>query len=244
MIWKHEGDILFKQLKKWLDGVQFLPASNQIPAWVEEGIDHGFEGIGFHPPSTYWSLDQVHGIDLVEARATMNSSLPRAGDGLWTQELNGAIAVKTADCVPVLIYHPHLVMALHAGWKGLAQDIFAPALQVLKDKNLDISDCKVGIGPAIGLDSFEVGPEVLSQFLSGPIALDEMALALATNKGVLDRWHLDLGLLAALRLQKVGCRPEQISIVRSCSQKHPMLWHSYRRDGARAGRNWSWISKR
>jgi YfiH family protein len=228
-------------IESWINRVTWLGTEHHLPSWVEGGIAHGFEGLGFELPKSGYHLKQVHGIELVEITKGADPQLLAEADGLWTREPGLIIAVKTADCVPVLIQHPRLVMSIHAGWKGLAQDILGAACQVLAKENIPFTDCKIGIGPCISLDSFEVGPEVIDQFRRGAYALDDETLAWASSKGQSDRWHLDLGLMTALRLREAGFKAEQLSVIRSCTRKNPMVWHSFRRDGQRAGRNWSWI---
>jgi polyphenol oxidase len=228
-------------LESWINRISWLGPEHQLPRWVEGGINHGFEGLGFDLPESAYSLKQVHGPRLIEIQRGMDPTVLPEADGLWTLDAGVTIAVKTADCVPVVIHHPRLVMALHAGWKGMAQDILGVGLDVLKRQNISLAECRIGIGACISLDSFEIGPEVIDQFRGSPYQLDDEALAWASMKGQGDRWHLDLGLLAALRYRKAGIKPEQISVIRSCTRKNPMVWHSFRRDGQRAGRNWSWI---
>lgn len=232
---------MLKQLQTWLASLQWLDSEHDLSSWVELGINHGFEGLAYQLPASTYSLQQIHGRDIIEVSAAMDPNAHYLADGLWTSQKNVRIAIKTADCVPILIYHPRMVMALHAGWKGLALDIIGEALQVLSRQNIEAKECRVGIGPAISSDSFEVGPEVLAQFQNNAYALDDVRLTLAARKGIEDRWHLDLSILAALRFQSAGWKAEQISVLRTCTKLRPLLWHSYRRDGARAGRNWSWI---
>lgn len=230
-----------KTLESWINRMNWVGTEHQLAPWVEEGIAHGFEGLGFDLPPSGFHLKQVHGPLLVDIKKGANPEMLPEADGLWTREPGVVIAVKTADCVPVLIQHPRLVMAIHAGWKGMAQDILGAAVKVLDQEGIPIQECKVGIGPCISLDSFEVGPEVIDQFRRSAYGLDQETLAWASSKGQGDRWHLDLGLMAALRLKRAGWEPEQLSVIRSCTRKNPMVWHSFRRDGQRAGRNWSWI---
>ncbi|HYX39028.1 MAG: polyphenol oxidase family protein [Pseudobdellovibrionaceae bacterium] len=228
-------------IESWINRMTWTGTEHQLPLWVENGVAHGFEGLGYELPKTGYSLKQVHGTRLIEVKSGADASLFPEADGLWTREPGHIIAVKTADCVPILIHHPQLVMAIHAGWKGMAQDIIGVALQVLDRQGLALKDCRIGIGPCISLDSFEVGPEVMEQFRRSPYRMDDETLAWCSSKGQGDRWHLDLGLLTALRFKRAGLQPEQLSVIRSCTRKNPMIWHSFRRDDQRAGRNWSWI---
>lgn len=65
-------------------------------------------------------LNQVHGTDCFEADAQTVAEAPTA-DAVWTAQQELALAILTADCVPVLLWHPQtqLVGAAHAGWQGL-----------------------------------------------------------------------------------------------------------------------------
>lgn len=228
-------------LESWLNRMTWTGTEHQLPSWVEQGITHGFEGLGFALPPGAYSLKQVHGPRLIEVNRTHDSTHFPEADGLWTKDPGTIIAVKTADCVPILLQHPRLVMAIHAGWKGMAQDIIGSALAILDAEGMEKRELRVGIGACISLDSFEVGPEVIAQFKKSAYQLDDECLAWASSKGQNDRWHLDLGLLAALRFKRAGFQPEQLSVIRSCTRKNPLIWNSFRRDGERAGRNWSWI---
>ncbi len=222
--------------ESYLRHIHWLKDTRTIPAWEAMGIAHGFEGKGFELPSDVASLDQVHGCDIISLEELTHKT--HTGDGYITGVKQQKIAVKTADCVPILIVAPQGVLALHAGWKGLAQNILGRAMEQLGSQRIK---AQVGIGPCIGLESFEVGPEVVTAFRSGPFRMNEVEFAFACSKGVADRWHLDLATLAVLQLQRFEFPAEQIHVIRTCTVKHPELYHSYRRDGSAAGRNWSWI---
>lgn len=214
-------------------------ALQRIPSWTERGIRHGFEGRDFAFPPHGISLQQIHSPLLIVPDAKGQGLAP--GDGLVSVHPEQLIGVKTADCLPILISHPRGVMALHAGWKGLAADIVGAALQWMKAQAWDLAQAEFALGPCISLDSFEVGPEILQAFLGEAFAAQPLELAFASSKGVADRWHLDLALLALLQIGRYGVRADKIHVVRSCTKKNSELWHSYRREGVQAGRNWSWI---
>lgn len=230
---------MHSQVFDYLSKVEWLEAGNQIPRWHQRGIRHGFEGLGHELPSFGSHLKQVHGIAIQEVKEEGTQGLIGQGDILATALASHRIAVKTADCVPVLIYHPDLVMAIHAGWRGLAQDILQVVYQYLESRGLDAKSCEWGIGPSISPASFEIGPEVLEHFQKNPVYAED--LSWSSTKGVKDRWHLDLQTLAVLRLKRLGIEPEGISVVRTDTKTQDELWHSYRRNGEQAGRNWTWI---
>ncbi|MES2743890.1 MAG: polyphenol oxidase family protein [Bdellovibrionota bacterium] len=228
-----------QQVFEYLKRVEWLPAQNQIPRWRDRGIHHGFEGLDHELPPFGLHLKQVHSVTIQEITESGTQGLAGQGDVLATKLATHRIAVKTADCVPVLLHHPEMVMAIHAGWRGLAQDILGKVADFVSSKGYDPRECDWGIGPAISSNSFEIGPEVLEHFNASPVYQTDVAYTV--QKGVHDRWHLDLQSLAVLRLGRIGVAPERVSVIRTDTKTNPELWHSYRRNGEQAGRNWTWI---
>ena len=90
-------------------------------------------------------------------------------DALITDIPGLCIAVRTADCVPVLLHDPvhHAVAAIHAGWRGTVQHISNKTIALMHEEfGTQPSDLQALIGPCIGPDSFEVGEEVVEAFLA------------------------------------------------------------------------------
>jgi len=223
----------------FLKQVDWLEAGNVIPRWHDRGIRHGFEGLGHELPPFGLHMKQVHSVTILEVKDEGSQGLVGQGDALATFLPTHRIAVKTADCVPILLFHHKFVMAVHAGWRGLAQDFIGEVARFVTAKGYDLKECEWGIGPSIAPESYEVGPELLDVFLQNPKYQDDINWGI--TKGIGDRWHIDLQTLAVLRLRREGVLPAHISVIRSDTRTHPELWHSYRRNGEHAGRNWSWI---
>ena len=227
------------EARDFLNRVSWLSQGQQIPSWHHKGIRHGFEGLGYELPPFGVHLKQIHSKDIVDITSPGTEGIVGQGDALFTQLPGHRIAVKTADCVPLLVSHPEGVMAIHAGWRGLVQDIIGASITHLEQKGIKVSDCEWAVGPCISAASFEVGPEVLDAFAQHEIFSAELDASVL--KGVEDRWHLDLATIAVLRLGHSGIAPEKISVLRLDTRTHSESLHSYRRDGEKAGRNWSWI---
>lgn len=179
-------------------------------------------------------------------------------DGLLTLTPGEAVAVKTADCVPLLLHDPlsGAAAAIHAGWRGAAGDLATRAVRALAQAT---GSPETGfhalLGPAIGPCCFEVGPEVLAAFAAGGRDPDEIRAPTPppsagygeprespadrtrrTDRA--DRAHLDLHRDTRLRLRAAGLRPDRIHAADACTRCGDRF-HSYRRDGRRAGRNWA-----
>ena len=146
-------------------------------------------------------------------------------DALMTRRRGLAVSVATADCVPIIVAAAGAMAAIHAGWRGLAQNIIDRALEEL---DADSSTARAWIGPAIGPCCYEVDLDVAKRVVA---AADDSVLV-----DQQPRPHLDLVGTSRIQLQRHGVQVEYAS--RCCTRCSPdQLW-SYRRDGAAAGRNW------
>lgn len=178
-------------------------------------------------------LSQVHGIRVVEA----DPALVQEADASWSGTPGVASAILTADCLPVLFCDRAgtRVAAAHAGWRGLAAGMLEAALDAL---DREPEEVLVWLGPAIGPDAFEVGPEVREAFLAGyPQA--EAAFRPGTHPG---KYLADLYQLARIRLAARGVTAVYGGGL--CTWSDPRFY-SYRRV-ARTGRFASliWLTDR
>ncbi len=90
-----------------------------------------------------------------------------SADALATPNPGIRIAVKTADCVPILLADPvrRVVAAVHAGWRGTADGIAAASVTALIERyGCRPEDLLAALGPSIGPCCFEVGPDVAPRF--------------------------------------------------------------------------------
>ena len=119
---------------------------------------------------------QVHGSRVaVVDRPGMTREELEGYDAFLTNLPEVAIGVRTADCVPVLLYDPlrRAVAAIHAGWKGTVLHIPEVAIEAMKQAfGTRPADLKAVIGPAIGPDSFQVGEEVAEKFKAAGFPMD------------------------------------------------------------------------
>lgn len=197
------------------------------PAAVEANRARLHAAIGAEP---LW-LDQVHGCAVAEADHAVG--VP-AADAAVARSARRACAVLTADCLPVLFCDDagSVVAAAHAGWRGLASGVLE---ETVKAMNVDPGRILAWLGPAIGPDSFEVGPEVREAFVARhPMAGIAFRPAFP---GTLDetprKWLADIYMLARIRLAAIGV--ERVHGGGACTFKDSRRFFSYRRDG-RTGR--------
>ncbi|MEM6458246.1 MAG: polyphenol oxidase family protein [Planctomycetota bacterium] len=143
-------------------------------------------------------------------------------DALVSDDSAVAVAVRTADCVPVLLASSDgsVVAAVHAGWRGLdpAVGVIAAAVATLPSP----ASCVAAVGPCISVTQYEVGEEVAAPFRS--------TYPTAVRDDLGPKPHLDLRTVAAQQLAAAGLPAVSIDIYPGCTFAEPGL-HSYRRHG-------------
>ncbi|MBF0443651.1 MAG: polyphenol oxidase family protein [Oligoflexales bacterium] len=210
---------------------------------MDMGILHGF----YREEQLHYEIEhpkQVHGtgICIPSEKTRWNNDINRVvSDAIFTDEKGRVIGVQTADCLPVLVYSRKGIMAIHGGWKGISKGIFQEAHVYLSGRGISNPELMIGIGPGICARCFEVGREVIDAVEGLPSVLSDAELALAFSKGLRDRWHVDLAVLAVLEWISLGVKPENIFVMQSCTLEDKGRWHSYRRDKDDAGRNFCFI---
>ena len=161
-------------------------------------------------------------------------------DALITYEPDICIGVTTADCVPVLIYaqDKKIVAAIHAGWRGTVQQIVSKTIKFLNSQfGCDAKYMLAGIGPAIGVEAYPVGEDVVSQFASSGLNLDFFVKRdTATGKP-----HVDLCEANRQQLLDCGLESENIEVAGLCTYARSDDFFSARRSGIRSGRMLSCI---
>ena len=210
---------------------------------VRENRRRYFEALGLSA-SRLVSGNQVHGTyiykvtekDAGRGALTMETAIP-ACDGFMTDEKDIPITMNYADCTPLFFYDPvkRAIALSHGGWRGTAGNI--AALTVAKmEKNYGSKrkDILCVIGPAIGLECFEVGEEVVEEFykLFNEKEISRLAVKKANGKYLFDLHNANRRLL-----EKAGIPADHIEDCGLCTYCHDDLFYSYRRSGGKTGRH-------
>ena len=197
-------------------------------------VDHLF-GTALSPPADGCRLlKQVHSARVVDASAWREGV---EADGLTSDVPGLRLGVRTADCVPLLLFDPvrRAVAAVHAGWRGAAQQIALEAVRALERRyGSRPEDLLAALGPAIGGCCYEVGPEVAEQFRPWFPERNDLGR----------RTRIDLRLALARQLRAAGLPQARIDAAEACTCCGGTEFHSWRRDGPRAGRMVSFIALR
>jgi polyphenol oxidase len=221
--------------------------SSQTPTQLSQAV---------HSEAPVYRVRQVHGnavLTPTEISTALSEELPEdetltlpPADGLVTEQAAQSIWVCTADCVPALVADVTTgqVAAVHAGWRGTAQEILPEAIARLQHQGSQLKDLRVALGPAIAGEVYQVSTTVAAQV--GATVVKEVAPE-GDLDGVLDalaqlpdspllsdpdpqRVRLDVRRVNALQLKQLGFSPEQIAIAPYCTYQHGDRFFSYRRE--------------
>jgi purine-nucleoside/S-methyl-5'-thioadenosine phosphorylase / adenosine deaminase len=201
-------------------------------------------------------LRQVHGSDAATYKrgsASPAGATPEA-DIVLTDDPSLAVAVQTADCLPILIVDRRTgaVAAAHAGWRGLALRVPAVTVDRLASGfGSRAEDLLVAAGPAIGACCYEVGEDVRARFAEAGFPSETIARWFRAQPSALpanppmrtlsatrrpDHWFFDGWSCAREQLESAGVPLDHIFTADFCTASHDGTFCSYRRDGAIAGR--------
>jgi YfiH family protein len=196
------------------------------PANVSENLNRFHVATGLADRGRAW-VHQVHGnrVAMVCDPAFENGS---QADAMVTADSNAALLVRVADCVPILLATDDgkAVAAIHAGWRGVVGQVVPEAVSALIARaNASPDRIIAAIGPCISHAAFEVGPEVIAEFVR--------------LFGESPRWtnrHVDLPEAVATQLRASGILGQQIDRTDRCTACEREEFFSHRRDRGITGR--------
>jgi len=161
---------------------------------------------------------------------------PSIADAVITNQKNLFLGIKTADCLPVLIFDPEnkVIGAVHAGWRGTAKGILRKTIIKMKE----IYGCKpvnllIAFGPYIKGCCYEVGDEVIEAIKEENS--EEYILRINGKK------HIDIGMANLFQAISAGVKRENIWISEDCTYCKHDEYASYRFHGKKAGRQYGII---
>jgi len=167
---------------------------------------------------------QVHGVTVVEVDEPWEPQAAPHADAMVTMRPGVALGILTADCAPILAADAEagIVGAAHAGWKGAKAGVVEALVAAMAKLGADPRRMVAAVGPAIGLESYEVGPEFRDGFLA-----DDPGAArfFAAESG--QRPHFDLQAFVLARIAAAGIASADRIAGDTCAE--PDRFFSYRR---------------
>ena len=204
-------------------------------------------------------LNQIHSdmIHVLDGNSATTQVL--RGDGIITDQPGLLLSILAADCLPILLVdtNQRIVAALHCGWRGTARRLAQKAVGRMRFRfGSREQDLRVAIGPGIRGCCYRVGEEVAEEFSSQFLYAERILIIRKDERGVLEKSYpllfrsgprgtpqkktvgiyLDLVQANIRQLMDAGIAPEHMSAEMPCTNCHPELFFSHRRDAGRTGR--------
>ena len=206
------------------------------PACVRENYARVGKILGVGPDD-FATTRQIHEATVRVAdngdRRKVFDPVPYDADGLVTNVPGLPMMIYIADCIPVLLCDDRhgVIGAVHCGWRSSVADILKNAVEEMCRLGAKPECIGAAIGPGIGWDHFEVGPEVVDaarRYLGGDIS--DLVRKNENGKDM-----LDLKRVNARRLIQLGLREDHIDISQECTMCKPEKYWSHRVTGGQRG---------
>lgn len=162
-------------------------------------------------------MGQVHGNRVMHVGT---SGISDDCDAIFTHAPDVWLAVKTADCAPILMSSPHAVAAVHAGWRGLENGIIEATIDTLCEHfDMTPDDIHVALGPCISQPHYEVDARF------GDIFPPRFMHASDND----DKLMLDIAGIVRHQTLKAGVLDIHFHDIRRCTYADAATFHSHRR---------------
>ena len=188
------------------------------------------ESIGFSPKMLAVP-EQIHSpvITCIDTPGTY-----RAVDGLITNNPEIILTLNMADCGPLYLYEPNsqIIGLVHSGWRGTKGGIVFNAIRKMQEMGANGKEVNIFLGPAIGFCCYEVDEGVADNFNKK-----------AKKKLENGKWKVGLHKEICLQLAEMGIPSTNIKTSDICTYES-LDFHSYRRDGSKAGRMFAFMGLR
>ena len=178
--------------------------SNDEPALIAENRRRVAGSLGFRPNQMF-GLRQTHSANVVKIDPTSDASIDaRANaDALITNNSGYALAILTADCVPVLLAAPEMgvIGAAHAGWRGAVDGVLEATIAMMARQGVTPDQIEAVIGPAIQQANYQVGDDLRHAILS---THDDADSFFDPDQNIDEKYRFDLPGFVQSRLRKAG----------------------------------------
>lgn len=203
--------------------------SKIVHGFTTRSVGADYEKISAHTgisEDKIFHVEQVHGNTVIVVdEKTQREKLPPA-DAFVTNLKGVIIGVRTADCLPILMYDSkkQVIAAIHAGYKGILSDVISKTLDVLtKTMGCQLENLHFAFGPTICVAHYEVGDDVIAQFR------EHFGVRFAYDRSTYPKPHLDIAATARMIMEDIGLFHRNFSDLGLCTFENEALFCSYRR---------------
>ena len=178
--------------------------SNDDPALIAENRRRVANSLGFQPDQVF-GLRQTHSARVVTIDSTSDASIDARADAdaLITNNSGYALAILTADCVPVLFAAPEMgvIGAAHAGWRGAVDGVLEATIAMMAKQGIAPDQIEAVIGPAIQQANYQVGDDLRHAVLA---AHDDAEVFFDPDQDMDGKYRFDLPGFVQSRLRNAG----------------------------------------
>jgi YfiH family protein len=149
-------------------------------------------------------------------------------DAAITNLVGVPLCVIVADCVPIVLYDEcrHAAGIVHAGWRGTVARIASRAVRTMEERYGTVpASLRAALGPSIGPERFEVGPEVV-EAVRGAYGDAPLVSPAGPEDGLLDLWEAN-----AEDLESAGVQRDRIELAGVSTTDHLEDFFSHRAEG-------------
>lgn len=232
-----ESKLLNKyHIPNFISGMENDLREQNVGDGLKDNIETVLHALDIQPGSIYTGR-QCHGSNVEYATGKNGEDyiigrIFDEADGVYTDQPGTAMWVKFADCTPVVLYDPknHALAILHSGWRGTVKRISEKALRKMAGRfGTKAEDVIAYVGPSIGQDDYEVGPEVYEAFEEFDSRDDFFY-----QKG--EKYHLHMVEANVSILRDNGLLSYNVEVAEEVTLGNPNL-HSSREEGEGYGLN-------
>ncbi|MEE9543263.1 MAG: peptidoglycan editing factor PgeF [Thermodesulfobacteriota bacterium] len=184
------------------------------------------------------TIDQVHGSSVMLLEKPLKESSfyrKQEGDAIVTALFGVPIAIRSADCMPILFYDnkTFTIGVAHAGWRSTLDRVAIKTIEAMqKEFGSNPEDIKAAFGPSIGPCCYYVEPQMVKKFAKEGLNINSFIISDNSTR-------LDLGLANTNQLIGAGLKIENISSKAPCTYHNNKLYYSFRAEGDKASRQLS-----
>jgi YfiH family protein len=201
------------------------------PGAVRTNRERAARALGLDPARVVW-MNQVHGADVAVVDGPWDTADIPPVDAIVTARRGLALAVLTADCVPVLLADPvaQIAAAAHAGRPGMVAGVVPAAVRAMVELGADPARIVARTGPAVCGRCYEV-PEAMR----AEVAAVEPAAYAETRRGTP---AVDVSAGVHAQLERLGVHDRKQSPVCTLESRDHFSYRRDRTTGRLAGYVW------
>lgn len=187
---------------------------------------------------------QIHSANIADITETI-AGIQKIDDtdGVITNLENVVLAVRTADCVPMIFIDKKagIIGISHQGWRGSLKRLPEKMIRAMEKKGADPAYIEIAIGPAVGDCCYDISEDRYYAFMEEFNGFSDSIFSFRKGKR-----HLNLALLNYLLALQAGIKKEHVDFFPFCTSCDKNRFYSFRRDGktGKFGEMFSFVVKR